>query len=83
MGAEPHKHDFVSSRGPEKMVNYVRIRRFAELTGYTEKAVYRKIEDGVWIEGREYRRAPDGNICVNLEGYDSWVEGEKALASSR
>ena len=28
---------------------YVRIKRFAELTGYTEKAVYRKIADGVWI----------------------------------
>jgi len=37
---------------------YVRIKRFAELTGYTEKAIYRKIADGVWIHGREYRRAP-------------------------
>lgn len=64
-----------------KVVKYVRIRRFAELTGYTEKAVYRKIEEGVWVQGREFQRAPDGNICVNLEGYESWVEGEKALAS--
>lgn len=70
-----------SSPAISRPVNYVRIKRFAELTGYTEKAVYRKIEDGVWIEGREYRRAPDGNICVNLEGYENWVEGKMALAS--
>lgn len=43
---------------------YVRIKRFAELTGYTEKAIYRKIADGVWIHGREYRRAPDGSLCM-------------------
>ena len=42
---------------------YVRIKRFAELTGYTEKAVYRKIADGVWIQGREYRRAARADHC--------------------
>jgi len=62
---------------------YVRIKRFAELTGYTEKAVYRKIADGVWIQGREYRRAPDGNICIDLEGFQKWVENGQGLASSR
>ena len=25
----------------------------AELTGYSEKAIRRKIEDGVWLEGHE------------------------------
>ena len=62
---------------------YVRIKRFAELTGYTEKSVYRKIADGVWIQGREYRRAPDGSICIDLEGFHKWVENGQGLASSR
>jgi len=62
---------------------YVRVTRFVTLTGYTAKAVYHKIANGVWIEGREYRRAPDGNICIDLEGYERWVEGARARVSSR
>ena len=31
-----------------------RIPLFCQESGYSEKAVARKIEDGVWVEGREY-----------------------------
>jgi hypothetical protein len=61
---------------------YVRIKKFAELTGWTEKAVYMKIHDGVWIEGQQYRRAPDSNIVVDLEGYERWVEAGRVAVSS-
>lgn len=53
---------------------YVRIPMFCALTGYTEKAIYRKIEDDVWRQGREYHRAPDGNLCIDIEGFYRWVE---------
>lgn len=55
-------------------VQYVRIAKFAAETGYTEKAVRRKIEEGVWTEGVHYRRAPDGAIHINVEAYNQWVE---------
>ena len=54
---------------------YVLIRRFAELTGYTVKAVQRKMEDGVWVEGREWKKAPDGHPMIDVEGFQRWVEG--------
>jgi hypothetical protein len=38
---------------------YVRLPLFERMTGYTQKAVRRKIEEGIWVEGRQYRRAPD------------------------
>ena len=57
---------------------YVRLNHFERLTGYTQKAVRRKIESGVWVEGREYRRAPDGHIIVDLQGYHQWVEKSAA-----
>ncbi len=63
-----------------ELVRFVLIPRFCDLTGYTDKAVRRKIEDGVWREGREYVRAPDGHITMDLEGYEKWVVGEKAAA---
>lgn len=61
-------------------VRYVLLQAFEELTGYTVKSVERKIETGAWREGREYRRAPDGRILVDLEGYERWVENQKRAA---
>lgn len=56
------------------MTRYVRIPKFCELTGYTEKAVREKVRTGAWREGIEYRRGPDGHILVDLQGYEKWVE---------
>lgn len=61
-------------------VRYVTPAKFEELTGYTVKAVERKVESGAWREGREFRRAADGRILVDLEGYEKWVETQKQAA---
>jgi len=53
---------------------YVTIHLAAVITGLTEKAIRRKIEDGKWLAGREYRRSPDGGIFISVEGYRKWVE---------
>jgi hypothetical protein len=55
-------------------LRWVLIPMFSELTGYTEKAVRRKLEDGVWQEGVHYRKAPDGRITMSLPEYYRWVE---------
>jgi len=52
---------------------FVTVQKAAGMTGYTEKAIRRKIEDGVWLEGREYRRAPDGKILISIIGFEAWV----------
>lgn len=59
---------------------YVRIVKFADETGYTEKAVRRKIEDGVWLEGVHYRRAPDNAILIDMGAFNKWVEGQNQSA---
>lgn len=63
---------------PEKIavhLEWMLISLFCVYTGYTSKAIQRKIEDGKWIEGRMYKRAPDGHITVNLQEYYRWVNG--------
>jgi hypothetical protein len=45
------------------------------MTGYTVKAMRRKIERGEWIEGRVWIRAPDGRILISIAGFEKWVEG--------
>lgn len=61
-------------------MRYVRIKKFCELTGWTERAVQTKIYEGIWKAGHQYRKAPDGNICIDMEGYERWVEGDQVAA---
>ena len=32
-----------------------------------------KIKVGTWLEGREYRRAPDGSIWIDRHGVHRWI----------
>ncbi len=51
---------------------YVTVSLAAALTGLSAKAIRRKIEEGKWLEGREYRRC-DGSIFIDMKGYSQWV----------
>lgn len=53
---------------------YVTIPLAAQVTGFTEKAIRRKIEEGIWLAGREYIKAPDGHILISIKGYAQWAE---------
>jgi len=60
-----------------------RIPLFCQETGYSEKAVARKIEDGVWVDGREYVRAPDGRLLIDMDGFNRWALGEQRWAEKQ
>ena len=53
---------------------YVLLPLAAVVTGYTVKAMQRKIERGDWQEDKVWRRAPDGRVLIDLVGYQRWVE---------
>jgi hypothetical protein len=63
------------------MIDRVLIPLFAQMTGYTEKAVRRKIEDGVWAEGLHWFRNPDGRIVLSLSAYQAWQTHQTRRAS--
>ena len=63
-------------------LRYVTVKKFAELTGYTEKAVNAKTERGVWLEGKHYRIAPDGRKLIDLEEFERWVEHRTQVSTS-
>jgi len=62
------------------MIDLITIDAFCERTGYTRKAVERKIQDGVWLEGYEFVRAPDRRILISIKGYDKWAVGQRLTA---
>jgi hypothetical protein len=65
------------------MLRYVTISRFATESGYTENAIRSKIRDGIWREGQEWKRAPDGRVLVDVDGYHRWVKTGVALTVRR
>ena len=67
-------HETIATPSFDGLARYVRINKFAELTGWTAKAVYHKMYSGAWTEGRVWRRAPDGNPVIDLAGYRQWIE---------
>ena len=53
---------------------YVLLSLANALTGYSVKAMERKIERGDWQEGKVWKRAPDGRVMIDMAGYQRWVE---------
>jgi len=67
---------------------FVRIGPISEAaTGITEKAQHQKINAGVWTEGDEWVKGPDGRRYLDLVGYNAWVSmtpprDERAIVAS-
>jgi hypothetical protein len=51
----------------------VTAKRLAELSGYSEGALRKKIHDDVFVQGIHFRKSPDGRIQFILEEYNKWV----------
>jgi hypothetical protein len=55
---------------------WVRIKKFALMTGITYDAMKSKIAKSQVAEGIHYVRAPDGNLMINWRAMDDWAEGQ-------
>ena len=55
---------------------YVTIPVAAAMTGLTEKAIRRKMEDGKWIEGRSTGAPRRRHLPISIKGFTSWVEAD-------
>lgn len=58
-------------------LKYMLIGKMSQESGYSEKALRRKIEDGVLIQGVHYVKSPDGRININVERFQEWLEGKR------
>src|SRR5690606_19549399 len=54
-------------------IDHLPVKAYAERSGRTEKSIRRKIQRGVWREGREWFRDPDGRIAISISGVEQWV----------
>ena len=63
------------------MLPYLTIDKFATLSGYTAGAIRAKVKEGVWVEGKEYIRAPDKRVLVSVGGFEAWAEKQNTKTS--
>ncbi len=59
-------------------MNWVTIKKLAELTGYSPEAIRQKKKKGVWAENLHWRKAPDNRIVFNTKAIDEWLSGTRA-----
>lgn len=62
-------------------MKYITVKRFAELSGFSENAIRGKIQRGDWLENRVWKHTPTGGLVIMLEGYYRWVEGSTGGAA--
>lgn len=52
---------------------FVTVELAATMTGLSDSAVRKRIERGLWIENKEWRRGRDGRIWIDTKGIEAWV----------
>lgn len=63
----------VEAQSYVQSARFVTIKLCATMTGLTPAAVEKRIERGLWVENREWRRGRDGRIWIDTKGIEAWV----------
>lgn len=63
-------------------LNWIRLAKYCELSGDTPDAVHARRRKKQWVDGVHCRIAPDGNVWVNLEEVNKWVESQAPKSSA-
>ncbi len=53
------------------LASYVTVAKASKVMDVPESVIRRKIIQGKWLDGREYRRSPDGGIFISIKGCTS------------
>lgn len=54
-------------------MNWVTIKRFSQLSGYSEEAIRAKKKKGQWVIDQHFKRAPDGRIFIGIREVEKWI----------
>jgi hypothetical protein len=63
-------------------ISWVKLERYAEITGDSVDSVNARRKAGKWLEGCQWKLV-DGRIWVNLPEVEKWVEKWEAQAQYR
>ncbi|MNL01334.1 hypothetical protein D3C87_1218000 [compost metagenome] len=58
----------------EASYRWVKLKKHCADTGDTANAVHARRRKRIWTDGVQCRKGPDGNLYINPEEYNKWVE---------
>jgi hypothetical protein len=61
---------------------WVKLPKHCQDTGDTADAVHARRRKGVWQDGVHCRKGPYGNLYVNPEEWNKWVESNSETSSA-
>ena len=56
-----------------EIMNWVTIKKFSEISGYSEDAIRAKIKKGQWMIDHHFKKAPDGRIFIGKREMEKWI----------
>lgn len=62
-------------------MRWIKLAAYCQLSGDTPDAVHARRRKHQWTDGRQCRVGPDGNLWVNPEEVNKWVEGRETASS--
>lgn len=67
----------------ESMYRWVKLGKHCADTGDTPDAVHARRRKHQWQDGVQCRIGPDGNLYINPEEYNKWVESPAPILNGR
>ncbi len=55
------------------MMQWIKLKKYCELSGDTADAVHAKRRKGQWLDNIHCKIAPDGNLWINIIEVEKWV----------
>lgn len=62
-------------------LNWIRLAKYCELSGDSSDAVHARRRKRQWTDGKQCRIGPDGNLWINPEEVNKWVESQDQRAN--
>lgn len=56
-----------------KLLNWVKVEKYAEISGDSVDAVQARRKAGKWLDGRQCKIV-DGRLWINLSAAEEWIE---------
>lgn len=57
-------------------MDLVTIKKFSEISGYSEEAIRQKLKKGIWRYKEHAFKAPDGRILLKPTRIEEWIMQE-------
>lgn len=56
---------------------WVTVELYAALSGLSEGAIRKRLERGLWLENKHWRKAPDNRVYICRQAVCRWIEGKE------